>query len=289
MPVSPLVAAAARYAAAGIAVVPLHTPTGAGCSCRLGPGCDAVGKHPRLLRGLLDASSDPRQIRWWWDRWPHANIGLATGGVLDVCDIDSSPGLCAVLDLLDLVRPTGPLVRTGNGWHLWYAGGLPSRIGFLPDVDWRGRGATAVAPPSLHVTGRRYSFAQPWDGNALPPLPDVLRRAVQPSPPSPDPAPGLVRDGRRYGQAALDGEVRRILDAARPVFHGNHRVRPGSRNNTLNIAAFRLGQLAALGELDQSTVWPALTEAALAAGLGPAETRRTIASGWRAGLRRPRR
>ena len=76
-----LLAAALRYAAAGIAVMPLHAPTPAGCTCRDGAGCGSPGKHPRLRHGLLDASTDARLVRAWWARWPGANVGLVTGTV----------------------------------------------------------------------------------------------------------------------------------------------------------------------------------------------------------------
>ncbi|GAB7048394.1 bifunctional DNA primase/polymerase [Catenuloplanes indicus] len=289
----PTLATAARwYAAAGIPVMPLHTPTACGCSCTAGPECGSPGKHPRLQHGLHEASADLRRVREWWRRWPQANIGLATGGSLDVCDIDTTTGLTRVLDVLDVVRPAGPLVRTGYGWHLWFAAnGLPSRIGLLPGVDWRGRGGYVVAPPSVHATGSRYAFQQPWrPGTPLPVCPPALRRLVQPAPP---PAPagttaGEVADLDRYTQAALDGEVARIRAAPRPVYTGGRRVSGGGRNNAVHLAAFRLGQLAARGTLDQAEIWSRLITVATDVGLATREAERTIASGWRAGLRRPR-
>jgi hypothetical protein len=289
-PPSDLLDAALRYTAAGIPVMPLHHPSGdRACSCRDAAACPSPGKHPRLVHGLHDASCRPQVVRAWWRRWPSANIGLVTGTVLDVCDIDTSAGLAAVLDLLGVVRPEGPLVRTGSGWHLWFAAGdLPSRVALLPGVDWRGRGGLVVAPPSLHATGVRYQFQQQWTtGGDLPHCPPVLRRLVLPVA-VPQPVRQPVTDLDRYARAALDGEVRRILEAPRPVFRDGQRVAGGGRNDALNRAAFRLGQLAAGGAVDESTVRRELTEAARAAGLGRAEIRRTFESGWRAGLARPR-
>ncbi|SNR58671.1 Bifunctional DNA primase/polymerase, N-terminal [Actinoplanes regularis] len=273
--------------------MPLHTPSPGGCTCAAGRRCSSPGKHPRLPHGLHEASTDPAQIRRWWARWPHANIGLATGGVLDVCDIDTPEALRRVLDLLDVVKPPGPLVRTGHGWHLWYASsGLPSRIGVLPGMDWRGKGGLVVAPPSLHATGDWYTFTQPLTGTPLPPVPDVLCRLVTP-PASPlaQGEPSVeepVSDLGRYGQAALTGEINRIHAAPRPFYSGGQRVSGGGRNDALVKAAFRLGQLAAAGGLDEHVVWPQLAAAATSVGLPTAEARRTIASGWRAGVRHPR-
>lgn len=291
-----LLAEALRYAEAGIPVMPLHTPhPTTGCSCRDGAECGSPGKHPRLKHGLLDASTDPRLIRAWWRRWPDANVGLATGTALDVCDVDTTAGMRSVLDVLDVVRPAAPLVRTGLGWHIWYASsGLPSRVGMLPGVDWRGRGGSAVAPPSLHAGGVRYAFQQPWTtAPVLPGCPPALRRLVTPPSPPAVVASAVggsgITDVDRYTASAVHGEVARIRAAPRPVVHGGRRVVAGGRNNALHLAAFRLGQLAARSDLDEHAVCSQLTDAALDVGLGAAEARRTIRSGWRAGLRRPRR
>ena len=285
---------ALRYAAAGIPVMPLHTPRpGNVCSCRAGAECSSPGKHPRLRHGLQETTTNPAMIRAWWRRWPDANIGLATGAVLDVCDVDTSPGLSAVLDVLGVIRPAGPLVRTGHGWHLWFAASdLPSRIGMLPGVDWRGLGGSAVAPPSRHVSGQRYRFQQPWTtGPVLPACPEPLRRLVLPPVPErvgTSPAAGISHLDR-YAQAALDGELQRIRGAPRPVVRHGQRLAGGGRNNAVHLAAFRLGQLAARGGIDQAAVWAQLIDTAVDVGLSTGEARRTIASGWRAGLRRPRR
>jgi len=116
----------------------------------------------------------------------------------------------------------------------------------------------------------------------------VLRRLVVPREPTLSVSTGGIADLGRYTQAALDGEIGRVLAAPRPLVRGGRRIAAGGRNNALHLAAFRLGQLAARGGVDAAAVWPRLTDAALAVGLRPAEARRTIASGWRAGLTHPR-
>jgi len=212
--------------------------------------------------------------------------------VLEVCDIDTGAALRTVLDLLDVVRPPGPLIRTGSGWHLWYASsGLPSRVGLLPGVDWRGGGGLVVAPPSRHASGVRYTFQQPWTpGSLLPACPPVLRELVLPVPaPQPVAAASPIADLDRYAEAALAGELERIRQAPRPMIRGGRRVAGGGRNDALNRAAFRLGQLAARHAVDEAGIRRRLTETALAAGLGRTEVQRTIVSGWRAGLAHPRR
>jgi len=40
--------------------------------------------------GLLDATCDQDKIRAWWECWPDANIGIATGlSKLTVLDVDT--------------------------------------------------------------------------------------------------------------------------------------------------------------------------------------------------------
>lgn len=69
--------AALRYAARGWVAFPLHGIINGRCSCRR--ACPHPAKHPLSRHGLRDGSSDPKLIRAWWDRWPWANIGIATG------------------------------------------------------------------------------------------------------------------------------------------------------------------------------------------------------------------
>jgi hypothetical protein len=61
-------------------------------------------------------------------------------------------------------------------------------------------------------------------------------------------------------------------------------ARPGTRNDTLNRAAFRLGQLAAAGHGSRQE----LSGPLLAAALPEAESLATINSGLTAGQRHPR-
>lgn len=274
-----MLTAALAYARHGVPVLPLHcpTPTGAAggpaCSCRR-PDCDRPGKHPRLRHGLTDASTDPRRIEQWWTRWPDANIGLRTGVVMDVADVDTAEGRHALHHLLGGAPPNGPLVRSGGGWHLWFAPtGSGNRVRVLPGVDWRGAGGYVVAPPSRHARGTAYAWLRPPD---VPPLCPRPLRDLLDGPPAPaGPAPRITHPDR-YAQAALQAQAARVAGA--PV---------GRRNDTLNRAAFALGRLVGTGLLDQYQIARELSAAARYAGLGRAETARTMRSGLAAGRRQP--
>src|SRR5687768_6331825 len=121
--------AAKLFASNGIPVIPLHTPRGDGtCSCGKSD-CENNGKHPRynsgdLTNGIKNATTDVEQINTWWERWPNANIGIATGGAsgIVVADLDGEEGLVSAKNLLgnDLLENT-LTARTGNGGaHLYF-------------------------------------------------------------------------------------------------------------------------------------------------------------------------
>ena len=270
-----LLTAALAYARHGIPVLPVHTPDlRGGCSCDRGARCDSPGKHPRLRHGLNDASTDPRLIELWWRRWPEANVGLRTGIAMDVADIDSAEGWHGLIHLLGGALPAGPRVRTGGGgWPLWFHPlGFGNRVRLLPGLDWRGVGGYVVAPPSRHLRGDYRWVRRPGDDLPVGPeaLRDLIRGPVAPVTHRP------ISDPGRYGRAALSAESDRVASA--PV---------GTRNDTLNRAAFALGRLVGAGLLDAADVVRELDVAARRAGLGRVEVRRTIRSGLAAGRRSP--
>jgi hypothetical protein len=211
----------------------------------------------------------------WWGRWPDANVGLRTGVEMDVADIDSAEGWHGLGHLLGGAMPVGPQVRTGGGgWHFWFTTtGYGNRVRLLPGVDWRGAGGYVVAPPSRHASGSAYRWVR-RPGDHLPAGPAALLELIA--------GPAVVSNDRvivhpdRYAAVALEAETDRVARAA-----------AGTRNDTLNRAAFALGRLVAAGLLDARETAAELESAARFAGLGRAETRRTIRSGMTAGRRQP--
>jgi hypothetical protein len=286
--------AAQAYAALGYPVIPMHAPRpGGGCTCPAGLACSQAGKHPRLAGWTRLASTDPTTVGGWWRRWPDAGVGLATGRRFDVLDLDHTEGVEALRAALQIApwEHPGPVARSGSGgWHLLYAPtGYGNRVGLLAGADWRGRGGLIVAPPSRHATGGRYAWVRPLTAT-LSTVPVGLRRLLTPPPAprttlAPAPRPDGEDGGRaeRYARAALVREAARVRAAP-----------PGTCNDTLNRAAFSLGQLVAAGLLGAGEVRAVLLAAALAApATGHADRERkataTITSGLRGGAAKPRR
>jgi Bifunctional DNA primase/polymerase, N-terminal len=284
---STLLEAALGFAARGIPVYPVHWPrpipggAGLACSCRRGPACDRPAKHPLLRHGAKQATTDPAQLARWWDRWPRANTGLATGIIFDALDIDGPAGLAALSELQEAagLRLPGPLVATGGGgWHVWFR---PTGLGNRPPhglthVDWRGKGGCVLAPPSRHLSGRPYRWLRSLDQAPLAEAPAALRRLLDPDPPTtarPARTAGPDMPGHPYGRRVLAAELAAL-----------GRATPGHRNRT----AFKVYRYVAGGVLADQDVTLAFTTAARAIGLSAAETARTLASARTAGLANPR-
>jgi hypothetical protein len=221
----------------------------------------------------------------WWQRWPQANVGLATGVCFDALDIDGPAGLAALHRLQEAagLRFSGPLVATGGGsWHHWFApAGLGNRSPRgLAHVDWRGRGGCVLAPPSRHVSGGSYRWLRDLDQAPLPEVPAALHFLLDPDPPTtarPARPAGPDMPGHPYGRRVLAAELAAL-----------GRATPGQRNRTLNRTAFKVYRYVAGGVLDDQDVTVAFTTVARTLGLSAAETARTLASARTAGLAHPR-
>lgn len=251
-------------------------------------------KNPRVAGGFKAATTDESKIRFWWARWPDASIGCPTGPaigawVLDV-DLPKAPGEPDGRDTLTRLEathgglPATVTQRTGSGGEQRFFRWLPDgpeikntsgKIG--PKLDTRGAGGFVILPPSLHPAGNRYAWTS--NGAELAEAPAWLIELVLAKPAQAPRVerPNPTRTATGYGRAALEAEASKV--AAAPG---------GQRNETLNAAAYSLGQLVAGGVLDQGEVESALLDAANAAGLTDGEARATIRSGMTAGEREPR-
>ena len=268
--------------------------------------CAVGGKRPALRGNWQElATASPDQVRDWWSRAPY-NIGIACGpSRLVVIDLDLVRDVTGDDDLADgalfplsgadrlsrLAREHGERYPGGTyvvdtpsgGCHLYFSaadGRARNSAGVLgPHIDVRAGGGYVVGAGS-RIGGQAYTARNGVREPA--PLPSWLGRLVAEAPAAlPVPAPRLpvadLAQGRAYAMAALRAETSRVAAAV-----------PGTRNDTLNRAAFSLGQLVAAGLLPPVPVITGLISAAMYAGLPEEEAVRTVRSGMTGGARKPR-
>jgi hypothetical protein len=247
--------------------------------------CVPGGKQPALRDNWRQlATTDPARILRWWTRMPF-NIGISCGpSGLVVIDLDvakaepkgEEPPATGAKSLAELCERHGQpypdrtfTVNTpSGGTHLYFrATSQPvrnsaSRLGLL--IDIRTTGGYVVAPGS-RVSGRTYEVA---NANCPASLPGWIGRLITDQstlamadrrPPAPD-----TLQAATYALAALREETARVATA-----------RPGARNDTLNRAAFSLGQLVAANLLPAAAVMTALLDAST---VGCPETKPTARS-----------
>jgi hypothetical protein len=189
-----------------------------------------------------------------------------TGVLADLCDQYGQP----------YPLPTYAIDTPSGGCHLYYAAPGSSvrnsagRLG--PHIDIRADGGYVIGDCS-RIADRTYTA---WDRRTPVPLPEWVAGLLENGCRLPT-ASASVPHGTAYAMAALHQETQLVAAA-----------RPGTRNDTLNRAAFSLGQLVAAGLIPALAVVTALSSAAQRGGLPAEEARRTIRSGMTAGGRNPR-
>ena len=143
-------AAALQLAQQGLAVFP----------------CQPRGKEPACDTGLHAATTDAECINRWWCAVPDLNIGVATGMVsgIFVLDIDGEDGEGSLLRLEGEHGALPPTVEviTGKGRHCYFRthGLIHNSVGQIGiGLDIRGDGGYVIAPPSVHPSGRAYTWS----------------------------------------------------------------------------------------------------------------------------------
>lgn len=177
--------AAVEYAKMGWLVFPLHAIGDDGCCTCGNPTCSDAGKHPRVARGLKEASRDLDQIDAWFGKdAPLSNIGIVTGEIsgITVIDIDIGDGKFGAESWAEAIKDHGEpdtlMAETGSGgMHVIfkYNSALKTASNVLgKGVDSRNDGGYIVGSPSRHRSGGRYSWLN-W-GAELAQLPAHLSR-----------------------------------------------------------------------------------------------------------------
>jgi Bifunctional DNA primase/polymerase, N-terminal len=221
-----------------------------------------VNKTPTCRGGFHSAKADRYAIEELWQSSPGDLIGVPTGLVFDVLDIDAKHE--AARDWWNANRRAMPRTRAhrtrSGGLHLLFQANadVACNAGKLaPGVDVRGRGGYIVWWPAHHFPVLSDAPLAPW--------PDWLLEQFQPKPRSSSTTSSTISSG---SDAWLRGLVRTVANAAE-----------GQRNHVLFWAACRAGEAVREGAAGETFVIDVLIEAAARAGLPEREAQRTIQSG----------
>jgi hypothetical protein len=236
--------------------------------------CRSTGetaKAPLTKNGLKDATLDLGQVQRWWKARGDSAIGIPTGIIWDVLDVDvkrSQDGRVHLpyLHHLGLLNGCKRVVRTpSGGWHLYFktAPGLTNKASAQLGLDVRSKGGYVLAPPSyIETPDYKGSYADegPTEGSTNDPLLwDLIVSALAPKDVTTNKPIPLLPSERRASLASLREWVS---------------VRePGERNNALHWAVCRC--------IDNGLDPHELIEPALLSGLGEEETLLTINSALR--------
>lgn len=252
-------------------------------------------KAPALLKSWQQIThAHAPSVLQWWTRDSRANIALLCGarsGVV-VIDIDGAEGAesLAALEAQYGALPATVTVLTGRGRHLYFAHpgcdvpNSASRIG--PKIDVKADGGYVLAPPSLHPSGAVYQWAsgRRFGALALAAMPDWLlalavkrEREQPPSNGNARPAsPDEWAQKNKYWLGAVAGEVKNILAAP-----------DGTLNNTLHLAAYKLGGLVGGEGFEPAYARSELLRAAVAKGHPERGACASIESGLTSGMEAP--
>jgi hypothetical protein len=257
-----------------------------------------TGKAPNVhvhRRGLYDALTAVDTTSHFEAAFLHPDttgIGILTGDPYYVIDIDGEEGAKAWKDLIgeDAFIPDRWTASTGRGLHLWFAHSkhfctsrhdceMEWRSTKLAEkLDFKGASGYVAAPPSVHPSGRKYTWL--WEPDDGPPLemPERVHRILWRSQVVEASAMESTRhslknrkrkhcleDGMLYGTVAFGP----ILDKMRNESEGN-------RNGMLFWCAKTMQEEGA-----EQSDYDDLFNAASAAGLSPYEIRTTIRSALR--------
>ena len=169
-----------KYATRNWHIFPCHTIQNGRCTCG-SSACSSPGKHPigtLVPHGLGEATTDRRVIAEWWALFPDANIAIRTGAIsgVVVADVDPGNGGWESIERLEAEHgslPVTPIVATGGGGaHVYFRHPgwmVPNSAGRIAQgIDIRGDGGYVIAPPSSHMSGTPYAWADGYTPDEVP-------------------------------------------------------------------------------------------------------------------------
>lgn len=92
-----------------------------------------------------------------WGSTPDINWAVRCGENLAVLDFDSDEAFHKFMAAHNM-PPSCPIVRTGRGFHIWARPKEPLASCRSDGFEVKGEGSYVVAPPSVHPSGKPYTF-----------------------------------------------------------------------------------------------------------------------------------
>ncbi len=189
--------------------------------------------------GCYDATTDPNQIRRWWNRCPNANIGLSTGFQFDVLDVDPDHDGEESLMKRPPIQTTVEVATPRGGSHIFFKPSpTPLKNGVAVDngLDIRASGGYVVAAPSSIKGVGKYRWKGAMLGYAeFPDVPDWLIEIGKRSDPISvsDLFDGSLTDGKKHDQIIRSIYMMRKQGFASEIVkeivaQGISRILPGS-------------------------------------------------------------
>jgi len=249
------------------------------------------------VKWKTEATTDAKIISDWWVTFPDAMIGLPTGEknglfVVDL-DVDKNSGdklgETSIENLgIDLSEAPTSHTPSGGRHHFFkHQEGLKNSAKAIgPGIDTRGEGGYVVASGSCNESG-----CYQWDGPSIldGEIPDIPVEIVH----------ALSR--KTNGQVSAPGGPDRSIQAPainKPERPSNEQIgkhlskqlagvesaAKGERNQSLNKAAFSLGEYVGFGWLDYNNATAKLLSATEKCGLNCEEASATIKSGIQSGI-----
>lgn len=223
-----------------------------------------IDKRATLSDWPNKASIDPARLNEWFtrgDRVPAINLGATN---LVVVDLDNHEGGANGVEAFkELLQKNGAITKNwviistpNKGFHIYFlqpsdGERIRNSIGKIaPGVDIRGDGGYIIAPNTSLGESKVYrafkdhpELIEAYKAGTIPQLPEwiraLLRRAKLQEEATGNPS------SQKYARAAFERECGKVATASQ-----------GQRNDSLNKAAFSLGQFMPNGALTRSEVEP---------------------------------
>ena len=95
------------------------------------------------------------EIKKWWEKFPEANVAIVTGKVSNLTVVDVEEG-----GIIDGYPETLTVSTGGGGFHLYYryTPKFKNAVRIRDLTDIRNDVGYVIAPPSIHKSGKKYTF-----------------------------------------------------------------------------------------------------------------------------------